>query len=175
MINDINKLKKKIEKVEKREANYLNSNNKKILNRCKQEFDKYQNVDSYYYDSTDELYNYIKDTYIKKMDQGKLDIKIERIRIERCLGKHKGLSAKVDGAGLVLMTGFITYLLNLISIYLREGIKDIFISTSVLVMVVGGLMYGVTNINSKSGNDERDFVNYVSLKVLDDIENGIIE
>lgn len=175
MTNDINKLKKKIEKIEKREANYLNSNNKKILNRCKQEFDNYQNKNSYYYDSTNELYNYIKDKYIKKIDQGKLDIKIERIRIERCLGKHKGLSDKVDGAGLVLMTGFITYLLNLISIYLRQGIKDIVISTSVLVMVVGFFMYSFASINNKSGNYERDLVNYISLKVLDDIEKGIIK
>lgn len=175
MTKDINKLKKKIEKIEKREANYSNSNNKEILNRCKQEFNNYQNKNSYYYDSTNELYNYIKDRYIKMIDQGKLDIKIERIRIERCLGKHKGLSAKVDGAGLVLMTGFITYLLNLISIFLREDIKDIVISTSVLVMIVGFFMYSFTSINNKSGNYERDLVNYISLKVLDDIEKGIIE
>lgn len=61
MTNDINKLNKKVEEIE---------------NRCKDEFNKYQNKNSYYFDSTNELYKYIKDRYIYIIDQGNLDIKI---------------------------------------------------------------------------------------------------
>ncbi len=69
MSTKIEKLNKKLKKEKEKDIKCANSDNKELLEKCKYEFDKYQNKDSYYYDSINELYNYIKKKSIPKKDK----------------------------------------------------------------------------------------------------------
>lgn len=173
----IEKLKKKIKKQEEKDIKYLKDNNEDVLSRCKYEFDKYQNSDSYFYDSVVELYDYIKKTYIKRLKEGNLDIKLERIRIEECLGSHKKVSEKLDSSSIVIVTSIITILINLIITCFEElaKAKEIFWDKVLLIGIIISVivMQQAYKSNKDSGAYERDLVNYISLKVLDDIEKGI--
>ncbi|EHK2389587.1 hypothetical protein DMN31_09245 [Clostridium perfringens] len=179
MSTKIEKLNKKLKKEKEKDIKYANSDNKELLEKCKYEFDKYQNKDSYYYDSTNELYNYIKNKYIKKISDGNFNIKIERIRIERSLGNHKKISEKLTASNIALMTSIITVSIGTMFKLLEDWTKDnsmpwygIWIFLIALMIVLTREIY---KSNKDSNANERDLVNYISLKVLDDIENGIID
>ncbi|HFC9291214.1 TPA: hypothetical protein ACF351_001221 [Clostridium perfringens] len=76
MSTKIEKLNKKLKKEKEKDIKCANSDNKELLEKCKYEFDKYQNKDSYYYYSMNELYNYIKEEYRKKISEGILNLYI---------------------------------------------------------------------------------------------------
>ncbi|MGU8655162.1 hypothetical protein G6Z26_15425 [Clostridium perfringens] len=179
MSTKIEKLNKKLKKEKEKDIKYANSDNKELLEKCKNEFDKYQNRDSYYYDSMNELYNYIKNKYIKKISDGNFNIKIERMRIERSLGNHKNISEKLDVANIGLVTGMMTVSITAIFTCLEELAKGEKISWEIVVFLIIMMFVYFVREAYKSHKDsnvsERDLVNYISLKVLDDIENGIIE
>lgn len=179
MSTKIEKLNKKLKKEKEKDIKYTNSDNKELLEKCKYEFDKYQNKDSYYYDSTNELYNYIKNKYIKKISDGNFNIKIERIRIERSLGNHKKISEKLTASNIALMTSIINVSIGTMFKLLEDWTKDNFMPWYVIWILLIVLMLVLTRetyrANKDSNANERDLVNYISLKVLDDIENGIID
>lgn len=179
MSTKIEKLNKKLKKEKEKDIKYANSDNKELLEKCKYEFDKYQNKDSYYYDSMNELYNYIKNKYIKKISDENFNIKIERMRIERSLGKHKNISDKLDVANIGLVTGIMTVSITAIFTWLEDYAKVKIIpwemAIIIIVMMFGILIIEAYKSNKDSNVNERDLVNYISLKVLDDIENGIID
>lgn len=175
----VEKLKKKIKKQEEKDIKYLKDSNEEIVSRCKYEFDKYQNEDSYFYDSIVELHDYIKSIYIKRLKEGNLDIKLERIRIEECIGSHKKVSEKLSASNIVIVTSIITILINLILTCFEElaKAKEILWDKVMLVGIIITfiIMQQAYKSYKDSGAYERDLVNYISLKVLDDIEKGIIE
>ncbi|EOU1580134.1 hypothetical protein ACSXDI_06185 [Clostridium perfringens] len=179
MSTKIEKLNKKLKKEKEKDIKCANSDNKELLEKCKYEFDKYQNKDSYYYDSMNELYNYIKEEYRKKISEGILNIEIERMRIERSLGNHKNISEKLDVANIGLVTGIMTVSITAIFTCLEELAKGEKISWEIVVFLIIIMFVSFVREAYKSHKDsnvsERDLVNYISLKVLDDIENGIIE
>lgn len=179
MSTKIEKLNKKLKKEKEKDIKCANSDNKELLEKCKYEFDKYQNRDSYYYDSMNELYNYIKNEYIKKINDGNFNIEIERMRIEKSLGEHKKISEKLTASNIALMTSIITVSIGTMFKLLEDWTKDNSIPWYVIWILLIVLMVVLTRETYKSNKDsnanERDLVNYISLKVLDDIENGIIE
>ncbi|EHK2357032.1 hypothetical protein KCK31_002498 [Clostridium perfringens] len=179
MSTKIEKLNKKLKKEKEKDIKYANSDNKELLEKCKYEFDKYQNRDSYYYDSMNELYNYIKEEYRKKISEGILNIEIERMRIEKSLGEHKKISEKLTASNIALMTSIITLSIGNMFKILEDWTKDNSIPWYVIWILLIVLMLVLTRetyrANKDSNANERDLVNYISLKVLDDIENGIID
>ncbi|ELC8342872.1 hypothetical protein [Clostridium perfringens] len=179
MSTKIEKLNKKLKKEKEKDIKCANSDNKELLEKCKYEFDKYQNRDSYYYDSMNELYNYIKNEYIKKINDGNFNIEIERMRIEKSLGEHKKISEKLTASNIALMTSIITVSIGTMFKLLEDWTKDNSIPWYVIWILLIVLMVILTRETYKSNKysnaNERDLVNYISLKVLDDIENGIIE
>ena len=179
MSTKIEKLNKKLRKEKEKDIEYANSDNKELLEKCKYEFDKYQNRESYYYDSMDELYNYIKNKYIKKISDGNFNIKIERMRIEKSLAKHKKTSEKLDAASITLVIGIITIILNSIMDFFKSQFTSYHISKNwlfaLIFIIFAVVMRSLEKEHKKSRSYERDLVNYISLKVLNDIENGIIE
>ncbi|EOU1478349.1 hypothetical protein [Clostridium perfringens] len=179
MSTKIEKLNKKLKKEKEKDIKFANSDNKELLEKCKYEFDKYQNRDSYYYDSMNELYNYIKEAYIKKISEGILNIEIERMRIERSLGNHKNISEKLDVANIGLVTGIMTVSITAIFTWLEDSAKVKIIpwEMAILIIVMMFIIFirEAYKSNKNSGVYEKDLVNYISLKVLDDIENEVIE
>ncbi|HFE9686377.1 TPA: hypothetical protein ACGA33_002118 [Clostridium perfringens] len=179
MSTKIEKLNKKLKKEKEKDIKYANSDNKELLEKCKYEFDKYQNRDSYYYDSMNELYNYIKEEYRKKISEGILNIEIERMRIKKSLGEHKKISEKLTASNIALMTSIITLSIGNMFKILEDWTKDNSIPWYVIWILLIVLMLVLTRetyrANKDSNANERDLVNYISLKVLDDIENGIID
>ncbi|MDU2445590.1 MAG: hypothetical protein E7D43_14405 [Clostridium perfringens] len=179
MSTKIEKLNKKLKKEKEKDIKCVNSDNKELLEKCKYEFDKYQNRDSYYYDSMNELYNYIKEEYRKKISEGILNIEIERMRIEKSLGEHKKISEKLTASNIALMTSIITLSIGNMFKILEDWTKDNSIPWYVIWILLIVLMLVLTRetyrANKDSNANERDLVNYISLKVLDDIENGIID
>lgn len=179
MSTKIEKLNKKLKKEKEKDIKCANSDNKELLEKCKYEFDKYQNKDSYYYYSMNELYNYIKEEYRKKISEGILNIEIERMRIEKSLGEHKKISEKLTASNIALMTSIITLSIGNMFKILEDWTKDNSIPWYVIWILLIVLMLVLTRetyrANKDSNANERDLVNYISLKVLDDIENGIID
>ena len=157
----------------------INDINKDILKRCKKEFDNYQDEENGFYGSMNELYKYIKDIYLERLNEGKLDIKIERIRIKNSLGNYKKTSEKLDSINIVLITSCITTIINMLNSYFKSKVESGDLSREMSIdfglFVVVGVMCLTVRAGEKSSAYERDLVNHISLKVLDDIENGIIE
>lgn len=179
MSTKIEKLNKKLKKEKEKDIKCANSDNKELLEKCKYEFDKYQNKDSYYYDSMNELYNYIKEKYTKKISEGILNIEIERMRIEKNLGNHKKTSEKLSTSNIALITSIITVSMGALFTLVEELVKSDYIpwyvAWSFILIVISILVRQVYKSYKDSNFNERDLVNYISLKVLNDIENGIIE
>lgn len=179
MSTKIEKLNKKLKKEKEKDTKCANSDNKELLEKCKYEFDNYQNKDSYYYDSMNELYNYIKSEYIKKMNNEDFNIEIERLRIEKSLGKHKKISEKLSTSNIALMTSIITVSMGALFTVVEDLVKSKnipwYVSWGFIIIVCVFLGNQVYKSHMNSNASERDLVNYVSLKVLTDIENGIIE
>lgn len=112
------------------------------------------------------------------IDQGNLDIKIERIRIERCLGAHKKMSGIIDKNNVSIGSNFMFLLINIMITYFntfhKSEIVNIVIYFVEIAVGVGLVALYIKQSRCESIH-EKDLVNYISLKVLDDIENGIIE
>lgn len=157
----------------------IEEKNKELIINCKCEFDKYQDEENYEIETIKEIYTYIYKEYVKKLKEGNLNIKLEKIRIEKSLEKHKKTSEKLDAASITLVIGIITIILNLIMDFLKSQLNSYHISKywlfTLILIIFASVMRSIENDNKKSRAYERDLVNYISLKVLEDIENGIIE
>lgn len=179
MSTKIEKLNKKLKKEKEKVIICEKNENKEILDKCKYEFDKYQNEECYYYGSMNELYNYIKGEYIKKINNEDFNIEIERLRIEKSLGKHKKISEKLSTSNIALMTSIITVSMGALFAVVEDLVKYYnmpwWASWIFIIIVFSVLGKQVYKSHMNSNANERDLVNYISLKVLDDIENGIIE
>lgn len=179
MSTKIEKLNKRLNKEKEKVIICEKNENKEILDKCKYEFDKYQNEECYYYGSINDLYNYIKGEYIKKMNNKNFNIEIERLRIEKSLGKHKKISEKLSTSNIALMTSIITVSMGALFALVQELVKSDYIpwyvAWSFIIIVISILVRQVYKSYKDSNFNERDLVNYISLKVLNDIENEIIE
>ncbi|WEV18644.1 hypothetical protein [Clostridium perfringens] len=157
----------------------IEEKNKELIINCKCEFDKYQDEENYEIETIKEIYTHIYTVYVKKLKRGNLNIKLEKIRIEKSLAKHKKTSEKLDTASITLVIGIITIILNLIMDFLKSQLNSYHISKgwlfTLILIIFASVMRSIENENKKSRAYERDLVNYISLKVLNDIENGIIE
>lgn len=120
------------------------------------------------YNDVKEVYDEIKKEYELKISKNEIEIKYEKIRLEKNLEKYNGDEIK-DDASL-----YIAIIAAVLTSAIQEVLKDIAIWAHLLIIV--GVIFGVTYFVSKSINRIRpiDEMKYISLKVLDDIEkNGI--
>lgn len=157
----------------------IKGQNQELISNCKCEFDKYQDKENYEVEAIKEIYTHIYNGYVKKLKEENLNIKLEKIRIEKSLAKHKKTSEKLDAASITLVIGIITIILNSIMDYLKSQLTSYHISKDwlfALILIIFALvMRNIENEHKKSRAYERDLVNYISLKVLNDIENGVIQ
>ncbi|HII4481708.1 hypothetical protein [Clostridium perfringens] len=156
----------------------IKAKNQELIDNCKDEFDKYQYEENYEIETIKEIYTHIYNGYVKKLKEGNLNIKLEKIRIEKSLAKHKKTSEKLDAASITLVIGIITIILNSIMDFFKSQLTSYHISKDwlfALILIIFALvMRSIENENKKSRAYERDLVNYISLKVLNDIEKGIV-
>lgn len=120
------------------------------------------------------LYLYIKESYENQIKQGTFEIKYERIRIEKDLGKYYVISKEkannLNGTIKIITTSMLTYgVINVIMgldipIFLKGGIITVILSVFLLMVMDGDL---------KSKHYEKDVVNSLSLIVLDELEEEI--
>ena len=125
----------------------------------------------------EEILNVYKDikTYYKdcfKNDQ--IDIKIEKIRIEKAIGKHPNSGASFTMSYYVTIAGSIFYFMiqNIISIFDKYSKVLNVIGSSIFLLI---MLYYVTTIVGKDlrKDKSRNLMLNISLQVLEDIEKEI--
>ncbi|EGT4141822.1 hypothetical protein C4D43_13665 [Clostridium perfringens] len=153
----------------------LNKKNKELIINCKCEFDKYQDEENYEIETIKEIYTHIYTVYVKRLKEGNLNIKLEKIRIEKSLAKHKRSSEKLEAVSITIVIGMITITLNLLIEFLKNLFTNYSISKVWLFVLIIIIFQLFMHKYKKTRAYERDLVNYISLKVIEDIENGIVE
>lgn len=151
--------------------NKSKTDNKSKFDIYKQIFDEYQ---SYKVKNEDikKLYVYIKNKYIKKLKKGELDLRIERIRIEEELNKSNSkYTDKDEKLRVMIGTLYLTVTINLVLEFLKTNFDSKY-SFGLGLLFVVYILYKIDKIIRKNKNKEKDLVNKISLKVLDDIING---
>ena len=101
------------------------------------------------------------------------------MRIEKSLGNHKKTSEKLSASNIALISSIITVSMGALFTLVEELVKSDYIpwyvAWSFILIVISILVRQVYKSYKDSNFNERDLVNYISLKVLNDIENEIIE
>ncbi|WP_338595623.1 hypothetical protein QJR28_02330 [Clostridium baratii] len=147
-------------------------NKEEKLNTYKHIFSIYQEeCDA---ETIEKLYKHIKEEYLKKLEDGNLDINSERIRIEMCLGKHRGESKDFDLNRIGIIIILIPILIGLIEDYIKAVWENTFLQSIFMLIIILVIIYMILKIDSVNKDAKMDFVNYISLIVLKDIENGIV-
>ncbi|WP_338597007.1 hypothetical protein [Clostridium baratii] len=147
-------------------------NKEEKLNTYKHIFSIYQEECAA--ETIEKLYKHIKEEYLKKLEDGNLDINAERIRIEMCLGKHRGESKEFNLNRIGIIIIFIPILIESIENYIKAVYKSTFFETVFILIGILVIICKMLKTDYLNKDTKTDFVNYVSLKVLDDIEKGII-
>ncbi|EGT5618958.1 hypothetical protein BUL45_07715 [Clostridium perfringens] len=149
------------------------TDNKSKFDIYKQIFDEYQS-DKVKNEDIKKLYVYIKNKYIKKLKKGELDLRIERIRIEEELNKSNSkYTDKDEKLRVMIGTLYLTVTINLVLEFLKTNFDSKY-SFGLGLLFVVYILYKIDKIIRKNKNKEKDLVNKISLKVLDDIINGEI-
>ncbi|ELC8426416.1 TPA: hypothetical protein I9Z34_003036 [Clostridium perfringens] len=153
--------------------NKSKTDNKSKFDIYKQIFDEYQS-DKVKNEDIKKLYVYIKNKYIKKLKKGELDLRIERIRIEEELNKSNSkYTDKDEKLRVMIGTLYLTVTINLVLEFLKTNFDSKY-SFGLGLLFVVYILYKIDKIIRKNKNKEKDLVNKISLKVLDDIINGEI-
>ena len=151
----------------------ISNDNKSKFDIYKQIFDEYQS-DKVKNEDIKKLYVYIKNKYIKKLKKGELDLRIERIRIEEELNKSNSkYTDKDEKLRVMIGTLYLTVTINLVLEFLKTNFDSKY-SFGLGLLFVVYILYKIDKIIRKNKNKEKDLVNKISLKVLDDIINGEI-
>ncbi|EHK2336341.1 hypothetical protein KCK34_002826 [Clostridium perfringens] len=151
--------------------NKSKTDNKSKFDIYKQIFDEYQS-DKVKNEDIKKLYVYIKNKYIKKLKKGELDLRIERIRIEEELNKSNSkYTDKDEKLRVMIGTLYLTVTINLVLEFLKTNFDSKY-SFGLGLLFVVYILYKIDKIIRKNKNKEKDLVNKISLKVLDDIING---
>ncbi len=112
-------------------------------------------------------YNHIKTEYKSKMENKEIDITIEKIRLEKNIGKFQGTSTK---NGNTIITAMFCVFAQFTVI---DGIKLVSIKNSIIIYLLTYLAlflflyYMSKDINKTKPND---LMIYISLKALEDLE-----
>ncbi|MDK0618479.1 hypothetical protein P5F24_11155 [Clostridium perfringens] len=156
-----------------------NLNKDKIITDNESKFDSYKQIFDEYQsnkvksEDIKKLYVYIKNEYIEKLKKGELDLRGERIRIEEELNKiNSKYTDKDEKLRVMIGTLYLTVTINLVLEFLKTNFDSKY-SFGLGLLFVVYILYKIDKIIRKNKNKERDLVNKISLKVLDDIIEGI--
>ncbi len=139
---------------------------------CKNIFDDYQIDTNEEKILIDELYEYIRNLYMERLNKGDLNIEKEKIRINRSLGKYKAENKeREDKLRAMVVSIYLTVSINVFLWFIKDIFKIEFVVIVSIVFLVLFLNYMDKQIK-KDKNEERDLVNRLSLIVLKDIEDS---
>ncbi|BDU86342.1 hypothetical protein ACOT6T_14780 [Clostridium perfringens] len=151
--------------------NERKSNSESKLDVYKEIFDEYQS-DKLKSEDIKKLYVYIKNKYIEKLKKEKLDLTIERIRIEEELSRSNSkYTDKDEKLKIMIGTLYLTVTINLVLEFLKTSFDSKY-SFGLGLLFVVSILYGIDRVIRKNKNKEKDLVNKISLLVLDDIMKG---
>lgn len=120
----------------------------------------------------DDLYNHIREAYRIKFNNDEIKIKIEKMNIERNIGRYQGALRK---NGLTLFIGILGIMIQLM---LPEFLRMLNINNPAVNFIIMGIfiVWFISNIGKDFDKQRpRDLMNFVALKVLDDMENEIAD
>lgn len=138
---------------------------------CKNIFDDYQIDTNEEKILIDELYEYIRNLYMERLNKGDLNIEKEKIRINRSLGRYKAENKeKEDKLRAMVVSIYLTVIINIFLWFIKDTFKFGFaVIFSIVLLII--FLYFMDREIKKDKNEERDLVNKLSLIVLRDIEN----
>lgn len=117
------------------------------------------------------LKDYIKFEYKRQLQEGLLDIEAEKIRLEKELGIYYHIANDKNNYFRTLITFTIT---TMITSGLLEIVKALQISSLfkciISIIIINILLLLITQLDLDSKHYEKDFVNFIALKVLKEIE-----
>jgi len=119
------------------------------------------------YNNVLKLYYHIKNYYKRKIVIGEIDIIIEKVRLEKNIGKYE---SSLTNLNTTVITGLLCIFIQFIFI---EGAKltrynNSFVTFSLTVI----MMYIFFSVITKQSKKDKynDLLNYISLKVLEELE-----
>lgn len=123
-----------------------------------------------------QLYNHIKKSYKIKFKDDEMKIRIEKINLERNIGKYQGALRKHGLSFFIAILGIMLQLIlpELLKIFnVDSNINSAAIKVAFMILFMLWFMYSV----GKGFDNQRpkDLMNYIALKVLEDIEIEIKE
>lgn len=125
----------------------------------KEKIDEYKEIEV--------LYHSIKDSYSEKIKNKEINIKIERIQLEKKLGKYNGILMNMNINLVFIFVG--AFIASIISEF-----TDTYINKGITIIVVSFLLilFFVYKYSSKIilNDKNREFVYNISLIVLDELE-----
>ncbi|MBZ9635510.1 hypothetical protein [Clostridium sp. FP1] len=130
------------------------------------------------YNNIDKVYNYIKKYYIKKKKQERFSISMEKIRIKDNLGMHPNNLTSSSLAYYIAVIGSIFYFtFQCVINYLNSFINNEATKFGLTLLFLFAMILFVSYIIGKDilKGKPRNLMLNISLKVLEDIENGVIE
>ncbi|KZL88782.1 hypothetical protein [Clostridium magnum] len=142
----------------------IESDEKKSIREFDDYFKLYQEKES---KEVEELYTHIKESYKLRFKDNQIKIKIEKINLERNIGKYQGALRK---HGLTFLIGILGVMIQLL---LPEFLKMFGINNSSLNFAV--MFICLIFFMSAVGKDfdkerPKDLMKFIALKVLEDIE-----
>ncbi|MCY6370766.1 hypothetical protein [Clostridium ganghwense] len=148
------------------------------LEECLEEFNKYIHSEdkTKEYMGLSEVYTQIKECYTEKIKNNQIDIKIEKIQLEKRLGRYNGAASNYD---IMLFISIIAAMFSLYFNVYFNAVKvwnfkeNIWVSTIFLVVLTLIIIKAFSKDIDK--DKPKDIMYHISLKVLKDIEEEQIK
>lgn len=143
--------------------------NKMDLEKCKEIFENCIKDDNEDKKIVTTLYNEINLKYEELLKKNKLNIKLERLRIEKSIGKYRVKTKENNEFYRMIGAIIITNIFTVASRYIEN-----FYGASIgFVVVIGSIFLLIKSLEKdreKEFDREIDLVNYISILVLEELE-----
>lgn len=133
-----------------------------------QEFDNYfQSDHEKDYKQVNKVYNHIYSIYKAKIDNKELNISVEKIRLEKSIGKYQSAVTKNS---TTIITGMLCVFIQfaIVDGMKAFGVQNDFLKYALTYALLFWFLNYMSNDTNKS--KPKDVMTYISLKVLDDLE-----
>lgn len=128
------------------------------------------------YKEIEGLYNYIKQDYMDKIKNGKIDIKIEKARLERDINQLKITSVpNYISFTILAVTVLVNGIITAYTQYKGSVNNCYYITTITIIFVIAIFVAGFSSSKEFAGEDKKVIVSKLCLRILDDIQNEIVE
>ncbi|MBM7869254.1 hypothetical protein JOC70_000723 [Clostridium pascui] len=147
--------------------------------KLKNEFTSYTNeVSLKEYNDIEKIYNDIREYYKEKIKNKEINLSVEKIRLERSLGKHSGAGFSYSIAFIIAIAGgiFSSIIQQIIKIVeMENNFKTSGIVISIFVLL-GVYLYAIFALGKDLNKYKpRDVMLNISLKVIEELEKEMNE